>query len=134
MATKKKSGEYYAWSDLYGGGEVEQREAPGGRLVKVVMSRNIINRGEKVTQAQLKVEDDEWENLLAGGSVREYPIPDGADAYTSPHRAVMQALVGPDGEIDVNKVMELQNIEALAVPPTPINPPAEDAKELPVGA
>jgi hypothetical protein len=63
----------YAWSDLYNGGKSEETRL--GR--KIIHERNVIPRGAKVTKAKLKVEDDEWDALIATGSLREYPLPEG---------------------------------------------------------
>lgn len=63
----------YAWSDLYNGGKSEETKL--GR--KIIHERNIIPRGEKVTKAKLKLEDEEWDALVASGSIRDYPLPEG---------------------------------------------------------
>lgn len=129
---RSESGTFYAWSDLYNGGETSKRPGPGGVERTVVASRNIIARGEKVTQSGLKLDDDQWQALIDGGSVRPYPLPDGADEYVSPHNAVLRKIVDDDGEIDVGKLMEMgtPSVAALSTLPPPINPPAEEGKTL----
>ena len=117
---------YYAWTDIRNGGEVDTRKAPGGREIKVVTKRNVVERGEKVTKGSLKVSDEEWEGLLAGGSVRPYPLPEGSNENISPTTAILRGLVDNRGEIDLNKLMEL----GLTVPP----PGQDEESEVPVGA
>lgn len=129
-----KSGAHYAWSNIHHGGKTEQRQASGNRMINVVLERDITPWGEKVSQADLGVTDEEWDALVASGSVRAYPPPEGADEYTSPNKAVMDSLVGPDGEVDLDKVMALQNMADIVTSPEAINPPAEEGKELPAGA
>lgn len=131
MARKRRasSGSMVAWSDLHAGGEVDFREAPGGRKVKVVMSRTIIPRGDKVSRSDLDVTDEQWDALIANGSIRPYDLPEGTDEFTSPTQAFVENLLNDRGDIDMNQMMEM----ALAHPPA-MNPPAEEAAELPEGA
>jgi len=125
-------GDWYAWSDIYNGGETSERPGPGGQMRTIVSSRNIIPRGEKVTKAGLKVDDDTWDALVDGGSVRQYPVPDDADEYVSPHNAVLAQLVDDDGEINVDKLIQMgqPSVAAMSTLPPPINPPAEEGKTL----
>ena len=118
----------YAWSDLHLGGESEWIETPHGGRRKVVMQRNVVPRGEKVTKSKLGVSSDEWDVLVEGGSVRPYPLPEEADEYTSPMDAVMSRLY-KGGDLDQDVLMELSQAGAVD-----INPPAEDAAEVPQGA
>ena len=121
---------YYAWSDIYNGGEVKDVTSPTGVVKTVVVSRNIIPRGEAVTKS--KFSDEEWDALIEGGSVRPYPVPEEADDLLSPTQAVLARLSKGTGEIDQNMLLEL----ALSQPPVS-NPPADEAKEVeakPVGA
>lgn len=70
------SGSFYAWSDLYCGGESEETRL--GR--RIIHSRNIIHRGEEVSQGDLEefgVSEEEFEEWKENGSVRDYPLPDG---------------------------------------------------------
>ncbi len=120
---------YYAWSDIRYGGEVEVKKAPGGREIKVVTKRNVVQRGEKVTMKQLGIEKEEWQHLIDTGSVRPYDIPEGASEFVSPTAAFVRNVLNDRGEVDVNKLMEL----GLSGPPA-ANPPAEEQAELPVGA
>ena len=126
---RSKSGGYYAWSDLYNGGETEKRSRANGREMTVVLSRNVIERGQAVSQSDLGLSDDEWEALVESGSVRDYPLPESADEYTSPSTAIVRSLVDDRGDIDVNKLMQL----GLAHPPA-ANPPAGEQAEIPEGA
>lgn len=131
---KSESGEFYAWSNLYNGGEATTRKASNGSERKIIASRNIIKHGDVVTQKELGVSDDEWNALIEGGSVRPYPVPEGTDEHTSPHRAVMATLVDDNGDIDVNKLLQLgaPSVAALTTLPNPINPAAdsEDIRTL----
>jgi hypothetical protein len=106
---------YYAWSDLYYGGETEQRERADGRSYKVVMSRNIKRRGEKVTQKELGLNDEQWDAAVEGGSIRPYPVPEEASEWVSPTQAIINRLYR-DGEVDPNQLLEmsLQNPPALS--------------------
>lgn len=132
MARPRKKGEFFAWSDLYFGGDAEEIELPstGGRVTRqVITRRNIIRRGEPVSQSDLGCTDEEWEHLVESGSIRPYAVPDGADDQTSPTRAILAQVTDPStGEVDPNLLMEL----ALKHPP-PMNPPAEEEAEVPVG-
>jgi hypothetical protein len=120
----------YAWSDIWAGGETEQRQASGNRLINVVMKRNITKHGSKVTQKDLGVSKEEWEALLENGVIRDYPPPEGTDDYTSPTQAFMRAIVDETGEVDVNKVMEL----GLQNPGVVLPEVAGKAAETPKGA
>lgn len=130
MARRRRasSGSMFAWSDLHAGGEVEFRDAPGGRKIKVVMNRTIIPRGDKVSRSDLDVTDEQWDALIANGSIRPYDLPEGSDEWTSPTQAFVNNIMNDRGEPDINVMMEL----ALAHPPA-INPPAEEAAEVPEG-
>lgn len=118
---------HYAWSDLYSGGDTRELKRPDGRTAVVVEKRNVIPRGEKVTQAQLKCSDEEWEALIDGGSIRSYPLPEEASEYLSPSAAAVQRIT-KGGEIDTNVLLEM----ALQHPPA-MNPPADAGAELPEG-
>lgn len=120
----------YAWSDLIAGGKSEDRKTADGRLRTVVLERNVVRRGEAVTAKDVGASEEEWNHLIESGSVRPYPLPEGADDNTSPTTAVLRKLTSRDsGEIDQNMLLEL----ALAHPPA-MNPPAEDEAERPEGA
>lgn len=118
---KKKSG-FYAWGNLSNGGEIGEVERYDGTKKKIVLSRNIIARGESVTQAELKVSDEEWDHLIESGSVRPYPVPEEADDWLSPAQAVMDRLTKGTGEIDANLLMEMA-----------LSQPAEEDDEVPSG-
>lgn len=79
---------YYAWSDIYNGGDVTEVR---GR--NIVVKRNMIACGEQVTQAKAGVSDEDWDALIAGGSIRDYPLPENIPANESPSSYVtrMQA-------------------------------------------
>lgn len=119
---------YYAWSDLMFGGETEKRDRADGRSYKVVLSRNVKRRGEKVTAKELGLDSDEFDALVASGSVRPYPLPDEASDYVSPTQAIVNRLF-KDGEVDPNQLLELslQNPPAQAASD-------EDVDKAPAGA
>jgi transcriptional regulator of nitric oxide reductase len=132
-AGKKQSDDtYYAWTDIYNGGEVEVRKAANGSERKIVGKRNITERGSKVTQSGIGATDAEWENLVIGGSVRNIPVPEASDEFTSPHRAVLATIVDENGDIDVNKLLAMgaPSVGALTTLPPPTNPSAEEGKTL----
>jgi hypothetical protein len=120
---------YYAWSDLYNGGKTIEVDRPGGGSRTVMAERNIVARGEKVTQKNLGVSDEEFQALVEGGSVRPYPLPAGSSDTVSPSRAMLDSLMDRTGELDVNRLLEL----GLSHPPA-INPPSDEAEDVPVGA
>ena len=118
---------YYTWSDLYIGGETEMKKTHAGRDFKVIAKRTVVPRGEKVSKSKVGLSDEEWDECLANGSIRPYPLPKGADEYTSPANAMTAAIVNDKGEVDMNKVMEL----GLTVPPVASD---EEESDVPVGA
>jgi len=115
---------YYAWSEIHNGGETTEVTLPNGGKRQVVKSRNIIAPGEVVVKAKSNLSDEEWDHLVATGSIRPYPYPEEAGENTSPTQAVMTRLTKGTGEIDPNMMMEL----ALSNPP-PMNPPADEVPE-----
>lgn len=129
MARPRTKSGYFAWSDLYNGGESEKRPRANGQEMTVVLERNIITHGSSVTQEELGVDDDEWGRLIESGVIRTYAPPEGTSEYVAPSTAMMRSLVNDTGDIDVNKLMEL----GLAHPPV-INPPSEAQAEIPEGA
>lgn len=93
----------YAWTTIYNGGETEMV-----RDRKIIHSRSIIRPGEAVTKSGLKLDDDQWDALVAGGSVRPYKFPDmPADFDGSVSDFVMQKLRDDDGEIDQDVLLGL---------------------------
>jgi len=77
MARPRKAAEkFYAWSDLYCGGESEETRL--GR--RIIHSRNIISRGSEVSASDVEafgVSEEEFDEWKKNGSVRNYPLPDG---------------------------------------------------------
>lgn len=116
---------FYAWSDLYYGGDVEDITLPTGGTRRVVSKRNVIRRGESVTRTKLNLSEAEFDTLVESGSVRAYPVPDEANEYVSPHQAVLRRLY-TDGDIDPDTLLAM----------APSSPSAADdgAEEKPVGA
>ena len=87
---------YYAWSELRLGGESEMHLSATGVSRKIVVSREVVQPGEKVTKADLTkrgLTDEDWEAFLEGGSIREYPMPKmPASATQSPTDFVLSQL------------------------------------------
>lgn len=121
--------DFYVWSPIYNGGEVKSIDtALQGVTKNVVVSRNITPVGEKVTKAKLKCTDEEWDRYLEGGTIRPYPMPEEADEVTSPTQAIISRLTQGSGEINQDMLLELALTQ-----PLPLNPPADEGAELPVG-
>jgi hypothetical protein len=117
----------FAWTTIYNGGK--SKEGRDGR--KIIMERNVIEPGEEISQAKMKCSDDEWEALVAGGSVRPYPLPKDMRENESPAAAVVRALTKGQGEISQDMLMEL----ALAHPQGSFaNADEEEESDVPVGA
>jgi hypothetical protein len=115
----------YAWSRIWAGGEVDVIETSGGGSRNVVTSRNEAVPGAEVSQSDLGVSDEEWQNLQDIGAVRPYPFPEGTDETTSPQQAFLASISTSEGEIDANLLMEMSLAGAA-----PVNPPAAEAKEV----
>lgn len=120
---------YFAWSTIYNGGESDVIETQFGRR-RVVKKRNIIQPGEKVSKASLKVEDDVWDNLVATGSVRDYPFPDIPDTFLgSPSDFIMSKLRKGEEDIDQDLLMKLAMMSSVGPHPT-LEAESEDVKTI----
>ena len=119
---------YYAWCDIYNGGEVGEVVLPTGNTKNVVINRNVIKRGEQVTKAKTGLSEEDWDRMLESGAIRDYPLPEDASEYISPTQAVLRKFMTPSGEVDTDMLLRL----GLSHPPV-INPPSEAGAELPVG-
>ena len=129
-AGKKKSDKMYAWTELRNGGEAGQIDVAGGRGQRfVIKSRNIVKQGEEVSQADLGVDDAMWQEWIDSGSIRNYPLPEGTDAYTSPAQAFVSNISTGRGDLDVNKIMELGLSHPAALAPDDEAPAEEAAPE-----
>lgn len=127
---KEETSEFYAWSNIHYGGEVEERLSPNGAVRKIIVSRDVVECGQPVSQGQLGITDEEWEHLIESDVVRTYPLPEGADEYTSPNRAVMRMIYDDEGELDANKLMALtaaQHGALVTLPPAMHGAASEDA-------
>jgi len=58
------AGKYYAWSNF----DIERNE--WGQTV------NVIHVGDEISQSQLNISTEEWDELVASGAVREEEYPD----------------------------------------------------------
>jgi hypothetical protein len=119
----------YAWSDIYNGGKVEEITLPNGGKRKVVVERNIIPHGSEVSKAKSKLDSEDWDRMVANGSIRPYPMPEEADDNTSPNQAVLRRLYKGEGEIDQNLLLEL----ALSQPASD-DEAVEEHSDAPIGA
>jgi len=96
---------FFAWTDIYAGGE--STETKLGR--KIIHSRNIIARGSEVSKSDLDVSDEEWDHLVATGSVRNYPLPEG---YHDEDNNPTDAALGQSPVTFVQEALKAQ-IEAI---------------------
>ena len=122
MAAKK----WYAWGTIYNGGE-SQKARDGRRLT---ISRNVTEPGQAVTQKSLGVSDEEWDNLVANGTVRPYKYPK-CEPGESPADAVMRQLRGGREDISTDVLLGL----ALGHLPDEVEQEEteEDVEQLPLG-
>ncbi len=97
----------YAWSELHAGGERKNIKTPQGGTRNVVVNRVVFHVGDEVTKSKLKCSEEEWEHLIASGSVRPYPIPAGTNGLMSPHRAVMAKIMDDRGDINTDLLMSI---------------------------
>ena len=67
---------YYLWSPVQDGGETKLVPLPTGGERSVVVKRNVVPVGSKVTQEKLGADDALWNEWVDGGVVRTYPYPD----------------------------------------------------------
>jgi hypothetical protein len=125
--TRSAPSKHYAWSDIYNGGEVIEVQTALGTRRNIISQRNMVRRGEEITQDTLKSSDEEWNHWIETGTVRPYPLPEDADDFTSPTQAVLASL-SKGGEIDQNVLLEL----ALTQPAVAVEP--EPEPEVPKGA
>jgi len=115
---------YYAWSDIYNGGKV--REVRPGR--NVVVDRNWAERGSKVTQKGLGLSNEEWDNLVENGSIRDYSVPKGIRDDESPHSFVLREL-SEGGELPADLLLKM-SAQGSAVGAQPLPEENEEASEL----
>jgi len=126
----EKKSKWYAWTELRNGGEAGQIDVAGGRGQRfVIKSRNIVKQGEEVSQTDLGVDDATWQSWIDGGSVRDYPLPEGTDEYTSPSQAFLKNLSTGQGELDLDKLMAMGLSHPAAVSGAEESEPATEAPE-----
>lgn len=106
----------YAWTEIRNGGEIDVVKLPNGGERRVVTKRNSVAMGDEVTKAKLKCSDEEWDALIAGGSVRPYPLPEGTSSSVSPQRAFMQNALNDRGDIDFSMMMDMALIHTPQLP------------------
>jgi hypothetical protein len=116
--------DHYAWSNIYDGGESKVVRDPSGRERRVIVSRNIIEFGTKVTKTKI---GDGWDSHIANGTIRPYAPPKDLPEDVSPAQHVLLELLGGKREIDQDMLLEM----SLA-PGAPVE--EEKESEAPVGA
>jgi len=83
-----------------------------------------IKPGDKVSQADLGIEDEEWEALLESGAVREQPYPEAVSegGYPdSPNRYFLDQLQkAAEGQLSADEVKELQASGAMPEAEVPV--------------
>jgi|SRR5215471_17301049 len=97
------AGKFYAWTNF----DIERNEWG--------QTTNVIHVGDTITQAQLDVSDEQWEELIATGAVREeeYPeVPDGVSpAEFERNQASVEAAVQ---ELQMNAATAGKTMEEIA--------------------
>lgn len=98
----------YTWSTLYFGGKTQ--EGRDGRTL--VIERNSIPPGTKVAKSDLKskykLTDEEWDQMVEGGSIRSYPLPKMPEGYGgSPAEFVLSQLRGGETDIKTDVLLGL---------------------------
>lgn len=94
---------YYVWGTLYNGGDIKMIKDR-----KIIVKRNIIEPGQEITQSKLKCSDEDWDALIEGGSVRDYPYPDIPVTFPgSPAEFIMHELRQGEEEPDQDTLLEL---------------------------
>lgn len=126
---------YYAWSELRLGGESTIHESATGVRRRIIDSRNVVQPGEQVNKADLKklgATDEDWEAFLAGGSIRDYPMPKMPEgSQQSPNDFVLEKLRSGDREdLDPNTLMALAMGASGPIVPAHLDTTGEDVKEV----
>jgi hypothetical protein len=126
---------YYAWSELRLGGESTIHESATGVRRRIIDSRNVIMPGEEVTKADFKkfgATDDDWEAFIAGGSIRDYPMPEmGEGSLQSPNDFVLEKLrTGDREDLDPNTLMALAMGASGPIVPAHLDTTGENVKEV----
>lgn len=67
---------WYLWSNYQSGGETDTVRTPNGGERNVVLSRNVMKAGAKVTEGSFEGGKEEFKSLKEAGVVRNYPFPD----------------------------------------------------------
>lgn len=94
---------FYAWTTIYNGGEVKTVKDR-----KIIVSRNVIEPGTEVSKAKLKVSDEDWDALVAGGSVRPYKFPKMDSGFAgSPAEFIMSQLRKGEEEVSQDVLIGL---------------------------
>lgn len=71
-----ESGSGYLWSPMRNGGEFMMVPNSLGGERKVVTERNILPVGKKVTKKELEASDEQWEEWVLSGVIRDYEYPE----------------------------------------------------------
>src|SRR5262245_10724220 len=111
----------YAWATIYNGGETTEDARTGRNLV---VSRNVINPGDKVTPKDVGGQEA-FDEMVENGSIRPYKLPENMQEGESPSEAVRRELFR-GGDIPQDKLLEL----TLGTGNPAISGTAEEAKEI----
>lgn len=60
---------WYAWSEIRYGADIQEKTG-------VLLKNHSVPPGEEVTPDMLNVSEDEFADMVRGGSIRSYPFPD----------------------------------------------------------
>jgi hypothetical protein len=103
---------WWLWSNYQNSGETDTVRTPNGGERNVVLSRNVLPAGTKVTKSQLEVDDAGWDALVEGGVVRNYPFPDDipAGSTDSPVVHLQKKLAAAAQSEEERLVAEVQGV------------------------
>lgn len=116
MARKKKS-KFYAWTDIHNGGETTEVR---GRTI--VVDRHMVKCGDPVDKEKFGLSDEEWDAMIEGGSIRDYPLPEGIGENESPS-AYVARMQAEKMELDPDTLLKMNAALEIGVPQ-----PTEEAK------
>jgi len=118
---------YFAWSNIYNGGETQNVTLPNGSVKRVVTQRNIIAFGEEVSKSKSKLSQEEFDALIESKVIRDYAPPANLNENESPSSAIQRQILSGDLEFDPNLLLEMSLKHAEAVGQEAVE---EEASEL----
>ncbi len=118
---------FYLWSPMRNGGKFEMVPNSLGGERRVVTERNILPVGSKVSQSELKASDEQWQEWIDGGVVRNYPYPEmPAGSSDSPVDFLTAQLTGAASSEEERMVAAMQ---AATLPTEEVYRTTEEAKK-----